>query len=168
MSCWVQIQSTDVVRLYLSRGRVFARTHSHEATQPWFSAVKALASSIASTVPPNLALFGENMEAVHSIEYDGLTAPFHLHGALDVAQDEWCSWDEVVALACILGISTVPVLFEGCFEQLNDIKAWMDEQVQLHYHLGYWLFLQPCYCCTPSNLLFDALDSCCLPGTFNS
>lgn len=117
--------------LYLLRGRVFARTHAHEATQPWFTAVKALAASIAPVVPSNLALFGENMEAVHSIEYDRLTAAFHLFGILDVARDEWCSWNEVAALACILGISTVPALFEGSFEHLNDIKTWMDEQVGL-------------------------------------
>lgn len=29
-------------------------------------------------IPPHIALFGENMAAVHSIAYDGLISPFYL------------------------------------------------------------------------------------------
>ena len=79
----------------LWRGGVYARTHAHEATHPWFASIKALYPSFAASVDDDLMLFGENMSAVHSVEYDRLGAHFYLFGVRRLSTGEWLAWDEV-------------------------------------------------------------------------
>ena len=55
---------------------VFGRTHAQPATHESFSAVKELATCIGDELG-DLELFGENMQAVHSIEYDNLASYFY-------------------------------------------------------------------------------------------
>ena len=71
----------------------------------------------------NVSLFGENMAAVHSIEYGALGSYFYLFGGLcdsgsgDETLQRWLSWDEVVAIGGMLGIPTVPCVWRGaCFD----------------------------------------------------
>ena len=51
--------------------RVYARTHSHEATHDSFGPIKTLAleMSYSGYLEPGVKLFGENMFGIHSIEY---------------------------------------------------------------------------------------------------
>ena len=101
---------------------VFARTHSKPATHASFSMVKQL--YLSQILPSGLVqdeweLFGENMEAVHSIDYTPdasdhyLPSPFFLFAVFDRNEMRWFSWDEVTALADNIGIPTVPVLWTG-------------------------------------------------------
>ena len=76
---------------YLWRGRVFARSHAHETTLPWFSAAKQIARDLflRQAVPDHIALFVENLEAIHSIDYGSLReSPIYIIGALDMSQGD--------------------------------------------------------------------------------
>ena len=42
--------------------------------------MQELAAGWGDLIPPHISVFGENMGAVHSIEYDALTSPFYLFG----------------------------------------------------------------------------------------
>ena len=59
----------------------------------------------------SLALFGENMFGIHSIEYDNLESFFYLFGVRRHHDGAWLSWDDVVAIANELEIPTVPLLY---------------------------------------------------------
>tara|TARA_B100000795_G_scaffold214930_1_gene168739 strand:- start:449 stop:871 length:423 start_codon:yes stop_codon:yes gene_type:complete len=107
----------------LWRGGVYARTHSHEATHPWFASIKALYPSFAASVDDDLMLFGENMSAVHSVEYDGLGAHFYLFGVRRVSSGEWLAWDEVAALAHALELPHAPVWWRGTLTDLTQLKG---------------------------------------------
>ena len=107
----------------LWRGGVYARTHSHEATHPWFASIKALYPSFAASVDDDLMLFGENMSAVHSVEYDGLGAHFYLFGVRRVSTCEWLAWDEVTALAQALELPHAPVWWRGTLKDPSQLKA---------------------------------------------
>eukprot|EP00803_Ostreobium_quekettii_P004943 evm.model.scf_1877.1 EVM.evm.TU.scf_1877.1 scf_1877:793-4459(+) len=121
----------------IHQGKVYARTHRHEATHTSFGAIKALASSSAfSSLPPHLALFGESMAAVHSIEYDRLASPLYLFAVLDCGTGVWASWEEVVDMAGRLGLPTPPVLFEGRMADLQEMRDWMEEQARLRSCVG--------------------------------
>lgn len=66
----------------LRDGKVFARTHSHEATHASFSPIKELSARVVACglVDEGVSLFGENMAGIHSIEYDDLESFFYLFG----------------------------------------------------------------------------------------
>jgi len=110
----------------LKGGMVFGRTHSQEATHWSFGAIKTAYASMQACYPEvfeeygDLQLFGENMQAVHSIEYDRLHGVFFLFAAK--AGGEWMSWDEVCEIARRLRIPTVPVVFDGVFENLEQLE----------------------------------------------
>ncbi|KAK9803065.1 hypothetical protein WJX73_005355 [Symbiochloris irregularis] len=116
-------------------GKVFARTHSAEATHASFAPVKALAAAWWE-VEPQLALFGENMTAVHSIKYDALRSNFYLFGVLDCQTQEWFSWDDVEATAASLLIPTAPVLYFGTFASSMSIQKWMEAAIRLPSSVG--------------------------------
>ena len=56
--------------------KVFGRTHAQPATHESFSAVKEQAMAIGEELG-DVELFGENMQAVHSIEYTNLASYFY-------------------------------------------------------------------------------------------
>lgn len=49
-----------------------------------------------------LALFGETMGAVHSIEYDGLASYFYLFAVFDTTTKMWLSWKVGLSLVSAL------------------------------------------------------------------
>jgi hypothetical protein len=75
------------------------------------------------------------MYGIHSIEYNKLTSYFYLFSALEDGE-RWLSWDEIKDLSEKFEIPTVPVLYEGKFDNLNDIKNWMDERMNDESNLG--------------------------------
>jgi hypothetical protein len=64
-------------------------------------------AGIKFMIPEGVELFGENMTAVHSIEYTGLGSWFYLFAVR--SDGEWWGWDRVEQLAATLGIPTTPV-----------------------------------------------------------
>ena len=162
----------------LKGGMVFARTHTSPATQPWFSMTKQLyATQIAPLLDglrlarpadgrddandviddaSQLELYGENMQAVHSIDYrmvpaspksddkarerpemlprgsgteDGvpcLESPFYLFAVFDPVSDSFLSWRDVQTVAAALCIPTVPVLFEGTWSEFVKAHLLLD------------------------------------------
>ncbi|KAL1524949.1 hypothetical protein AB1Y20_019825 [Prymnesium parvum] len=104
-------------------GCVYARTHAHEATHPWFTPVKALYSSFAQRVDKDLQLFGENMAAVHSIEYDGLSSCFYLFAVRRATTGLWLAWDEVVALSESLEIPHAPLWWRGTLQEPSQLES---------------------------------------------
>ena len=114
----------------IARGKVYARTHKHEATHPWFGTIKAMHHVLSATqADPTLELFGENMTATHSIAYENLTHYFYLFGARRAGV--WASWEEIEALAENLGIPTPPLRFQGRLSSMAQlqqlVEGWMRE-----------------------------------------
>lgn len=57
-----------------------------------------------------LEIFGENLYAIHSIEYKDLDEHFFVFGIRYL--DVWLSWEEVEFYAAFFGLPTVPVVME--------------------------------------------------------
>jgi ATP-dependent RNA circularization protein (DNA/RNA ligase family) len=114
----------------LHQGKVYARTNSKEATHASFSAIKQIYSQFSFLVEDNLSLFGENMFGIHSIEYSDLESYFYLFGVFDNDTKKWASWDKILEYAKEYDIPHVPVLFEGKFNSLDEIKNWMTERMK--------------------------------------
>eukprot|EP00746_Dinoflagellata_sp_MGD_P165167 gnl/MRDRNA2_/MRDRNA2_94281_c0_seq1.p1 gnl/MRDRNA2_/MRDRNA2_94281_c0~~gnl/MRDRNA2_/MRDRNA2_94281_c0_seq1.p1 ORF type:complete len:1416 (+),score=292.18 gnl/MRDRNA2_/MRDRNA2_94281_c0_seq1:81-4250(+) len=107
----------------IKNGLVYARTHGQPATHESFSAVKQLVHNFPIELD-DVELFGENMAAVHSIEYGNLSSYFYLFAIRQNGQ--WLKWDEVVAWAEKLELPTVPVVFRGKFVSPTQFQACLE------------------------------------------
>lgn len=103
-----------------TKNHVFGRSHAAPTKNPWDVKVRELHSVLKHSIDEGLYLFGEGMEAVHSIEYKKLTSCFYLFGAR--FEDDWLSWDDIELYAGVLNIPTVPVLFKGTFNTEKELK----------------------------------------------
>lgn len=126
----VVTEKMDGENTTLYRDHVHARSvdSSHHPSRSW---VKALQSAIGSMIPEGYRLCGENLYAEHSIRYEGLPSYFLLFAAFD-AQNVALSWDDTTRLADELGLSTVPVLYRGPWDErrLRTITASIDTRAQ--------------------------------------
>jgi len=104
-TAWDEVVVTEKIdggNCCLSSGRVFARSHARETALPWFTAAKQIAQQLTSTgaVPDHIALFVENLEAIHSIDYGHVASPVYVFGAVDLSRGNLLlSWDDVCLLA---------------------------------------------------------------------
>jgi hypothetical protein len=94
--------------------------------------VKQLHAQIKYELAENWRICGENMYAVHSIEYTDLPSVFLM---FSFWIDHIClSWDETVAYAEMLGLETVPVIYRGQYDKDAIIAAF---EPYLEKHEGY-------------------------------
>ncbi len=91
----------------LSKYGVFARSHAAPTTSPWTASIRRYWQSIKNDLG-NLEIFGENLYAIHSIEYRQLEHHFYVFAIREF--DHWLSWEETQFYAGLLDLPTVPVL----------------------------------------------------------
>jgi len=97
----------------LGRDQIYARSTSSNGGI-LRERVKALWSGIRYLIPEHVRICGENMQWEHSIRYENLESPFYIFSAFD---EHYClGWDSVVYYSTLLQIPTVPVIFEGKFD----------------------------------------------------
>ena len=98
----------------------FGRSHAAPTNNPWDVKVRELHSILKHSLSEDLWLFGEGMEAIHSITYSNLTSVFYLFNIK--YGNKWLSWQEVEEYAYLLNIPTVPVLYKGIFKSEKELK----------------------------------------------
>ena len=101
----------------------------HHPSRDW---VKALHGRVAFQIPEGWRVCGENLYAVHSLAYTDLPSYFMVFSVWD-ADNRCLSWDDTVEWAELLGLHTVPVLYDGLFD-LALLEAF---DVDTDVHEGY-------------------------------
>jgi hypothetical protein len=110
-------EGTGMTRIVCHARSLDSRDHP---SRHW---VKALHASVKQNIPEGWHFFGENLFAAHSIRYDKLPTYFFLF--MIVNDKQMClSWQDTKEWAELLGLQTVPVLYEG---------PWDIEKVQACY-----------------------------------
>lgn len=95
----------------------------HHPSRDW---VKNLWSRICGDIPPGWRVCGENLYAKHSIEYTHL--PSYFMGFSIFTERNVClSWDETMEWFELLGIQSVPVLYDGVYDEAK-IRALYDSK----------------------------------------
>lgn len=85
---------------------------AHHESRNW---VKAFHSSIAHSIPKSMRICGENVYAKHSIHYTNLVSYFY---GFSIWEASKClSWDETMFYFDELGITPVPVLYDGIYNE---------------------------------------------------
>jgi hypothetical protein len=91
----------------------------HHPSRDW---IKAFHASIASKIPPNIRICGENVYARHSIHYDNLKSYFY---GFSVWEDDVClSWGETLGWFRRIGITPVPTIYEGIYDERKIKNIW--------------------------------------------
>lgn len=92
----------------------------HHASRSW---LKGLASQLENQIPQNWRVCGENLYAFHSIFYLDLPSYFLVFGVYD--DNNFClPWKETVEFCQILDLHTVPVIYEGIWDEDKIKNAW--------------------------------------------
>ena len=86
---------------------VFARSHAAPTTSPWTSFLREKWSSLKNDLG-HYEIFGENLYAIHSIEYPLIENHYYVFGVREL--DKWLSWEETVFIANVFDLPTVPVI----------------------------------------------------------
>ncbi len=95
----------------------------HHPSRAW---IKAFHSQIAHEIPEDWRLCGENLFAQHSIRYEELESYFYLFNIWE--RNHRLSWDDTVEYAKIMGLTLVPVLYRGLWNEaeLHRIEDQLD------------------------------------------
>jgi len=91
----------------LNQFGVFARSHVAPTTSPWTYQIRQRWELIKDDLS-DIELFGENLYAVHSIEYKRIEEYYFIFAVRCL--DKWLSWEEVKFYAEMFGFATVPEL----------------------------------------------------------
>jgi hypothetical protein len=105
MQTVVHTEKLDGENNCLSKLGVFARSHAAPSTSPWTESLRRYWQVIRHDIG-SLEIFGENLYAVHSIEYKNLHEHFFVFAIRD--QGRWLSWEETKFYAAMLSLPVVP------------------------------------------------------------
>lgn len=118
----------------MTREGVYARSHSTFTTSPWSVMVRTLHGTLKNDIDKDMFLFGENMEGIHSIEYENLTSPLYVFGIREA--NIWASWDDIEYFSYVTDIPSVPVLFKGQVGSYEELKTLVEDLVSQPSALG--------------------------------
>lgn len=112
-------ENTTMYRDYLH-----ARSIEYER-HPSRSVVKNLHASICNDIPSGWRICGENVFAKHSIHYKNLSSYFFVFSIWN-DKNTCLSWKDTIEYCGVLGLDTVPVLYEGVFNETTIKTIYKD------------------------------------------
>lgn len=125
---YVMLEKMDGENTTMGRDYIHARSTVGYPSHWSRGYMKAKWDFVRWRILPVLALHGENLVGVHSIEYKDLYDCFMVFGIRDVEKNLFLSWDETVrVLSDHFGndLRSVPVIATLSAEQVNDEKVVM-------------------------------------------
>lgn len=126
----VHTEKLDGENNCLNATGVFARSHAAPTESPWTLAIRQRWELIKNDLG-NIELFGENLYAIHSIEYKRLEEYYYVFAVRCL--DKWLSWEEVKFYASLFDFPTVPEInlhpVGNCSEEQlkSRIISWAQE-----------------------------------------
>lgn len=128
----VMTEKLDGENTCLKADGVFARSHAAPTTNPWAVKMRELWERHKHSLG-DLEIFGENLYAIHSIEYQCLANYLYVFAIRQ--GDEWLSWEEVEFYAEVLELPTVPVIQRGIFTE-EEISTIIEREMVAGSRLG--------------------------------
>jgi hypothetical protein len=95
--------------------------------------IKALHGRLGWQIDPDMRVCGENLTAVHSLQYKELPSYFMVFGVW--IKDVSLPWEDVVTYAQVLELPTVPILWKGVWDSFN--PALLHEMMDFTKQEGY-------------------------------
>jgi len=101
----VHTEKLDGENTCLNQYGVFARSHAAPTVHPWAAYLRERWQLLRQDLG-NLEVFGENLYAIHSIQYLDLEQHFYVFAIRE--EYRWLSWEEVKFYTAALDFPTVP------------------------------------------------------------
>lgn len=105
---YIYTEKLDGECTVISRDAIHARSEDGDYNAPWQTYVKGLWAGIKYHIPEGMYICGENMYAVHSIEYSELNSYFYVFSI--IRNGVVLSWPETVAWCVNLGLTPAPYI----------------------------------------------------------
>jgi hypothetical protein len=102
------------------------------APHPSRAWVRSFQATIGHELPDGWRICGENLFARHSLGYDALESYFLAFSVWDSPRTA-LSWDDTVAYCAMLGVATVPVLYDGPWDEARVRALAVDTSVMEGY-----------------------------------
>jgi hypothetical protein len=118
----------------LSKYGVFARSHAAPTVSPWTQNIRQRWHSLKNDLG-NYEIFGENLYAIHSIQYKNIEEHYFVFGVREL--DRWLSWEETCFIAGAFDLPTVPII-QSLVDKTNKVDfekkilALVTQPSQLH------------------------------------
>ncbi|WP_446470660.1 RNA ligase family protein [Xenorhabdus stockiae] len=108
----------------LNQHGVFARSHAAPTQSAWTQQIRQRWQLMKGDLG-NIEIFGENLYAIHSIEYRHLEEYFFVFAVR--MKDMWLSWEEVKFYADLFDLPTIP---EIVIPETRNESAFIDNIIQ--------------------------------------
>lgn len=118
----VVTEKTDGENTTMYSDHIHARSLD-SANHPSRNWVKNHWATIRQAIPEGWRICGENMYAQHSIAYFGLESYFLVFSIWN-ENNECLSWEETLEWAEMLELSTVPILYQGEYNERKIQQIW--------------------------------------------
>jgi hypothetical protein len=97
--------------------------------------IKKFHANIKNDIPKNFRICGENVYAKHSIFYENLTTYFYVYNIWD---DYKClNWNETLEYCKLLNLQTVPILYDGIYNEKIIKECYTDKSIFSGQQEGY-------------------------------
>lgn len=117
---------------------VFARSHAKPTDCTSFNYIKNVHfyPHLFEIETDNLSIFGENLFAIHSIEYTDLRDYFYTFNILDLNTNIYKSYDFVSTWSIQHKMLVVPTVYSGTIESVEWLQSFMDAEIKKESKLG--------------------------------
>ena len=119
-------EKLDGSNILLHDGEVYGRSVSAPSGEGWMAMVKK--HHAWKVTEPDIYLYGEDIYGIHSIAYEAVpeNRTFYAYSLRDET-GAFASFAEMSAFAIRREIPIIPVLFEGSFHSVAEIRAFVDQ-----------------------------------------
>ena len=128
----VVTEKLDGASTALYQGQALDRSGSTKA--PWLGMARR--NHAWKVQEQGLVIYGEDLYAVHSINYNPMKTAETFRMFALMRDDTFAAWDEVTATAAELDIPTVPILWQGTATNLQDLMNILENLHQQQSALG--------------------------------
>ncbi|MCK9781553.1 MULTISPECIES: RNA ligase family protein [Enterobacterales] len=124
----------------LNKMGVFARSHATPTQSAWTSQLRQRWQMMKNDLG-ELDIFGENLYAIHSIEYAHLEEYFYVFAVR--YKDKWLSWEEVQFYASLFDLPTVPeITLPKCQDKTDFENMIVSQAKQASFFQSYDVLTQ--------------------------
>ncbi len=116
-------EKLDGASTLLHQGQAHPRSAGAPSQAPWLGMVRK--HHAWKITGPDTFLYGEDLQAVHSIRYAPIPEDRTFHAFAMLRMGEFASWDELTKFTQGLGIPTVPLLFQGEFGRIPELNGFI-------------------------------------------
>jgi len=116
-------ENTSIYHDYIHARSIDGRSHP---SRDW---VKQFWSGFKSDIPIGFRICGENLSAKHSIHYQSLPSYFLGFSVWD-NQNICLNWNDTLEWFSLLGITSVPVLYDGHFDEKIIRGLWKEQDYE--------------------------------------